>query len=231
MHPLLSYRQFTPHENEDLYNVARNRGHVERSIEKLKNFKILSSIAHYLYPYINKILLVLAYVVNNIDPIFKHIEKDDVKNSDKNADKNKIVTPSDAFATDDQTGENEVNYDFELLDAGNENNGATTSLFDIKIQPKISVKKTQKKNVSKKIIPNKPIPSGSTEELNVEVFLEPNQGNESIEPEIPESQITQKPERKRKKPVHDQNITPTVSTRPTRDRKKSKKLMESEESQ
>ena len=38
---------------------------MERAIARLKIFKILSFIKHDLYPYINKILVILAYTVNS----------------------------------------------------------------------------------------------------------------------------------------------------------------------
>jgi hypothetical protein len=45
------------------------RIHVERAISRLKTFGVLQFIEHSLYRHINKILIVLSYIVNNFDPL------------------------------------------------------------------------------------------------------------------------------------------------------------------
>ena len=64
-------RQFSRSQNEEGYNVARLRIHVERSIGRLRIFKILQFLENSLVPDLNKILIVLAYTVNNLPPLFK----------------------------------------------------------------------------------------------------------------------------------------------------------------
>ena len=69
--------QFSHSDNIYSYRVASLRIHVERAIERLKTFAVLQFLEEPLYKYINDILLVLAYVCNNMDPLIK--VKDDEK--------------------------------------------------------------------------------------------------------------------------------------------------------
>jgi hypothetical protein len=61
--------QFSESQNKETYKVASVRIHVERAISRLKTFGVLQFIEHSLYRHINKILIVLSYIVNNFDPL------------------------------------------------------------------------------------------------------------------------------------------------------------------
>jgi hypothetical protein len=64
-----SVPQFSESQNKETYKVASVRIHVERAISRLKTFGVLQFIEHSLYRHINKILIVLSYIVNNFDPL------------------------------------------------------------------------------------------------------------------------------------------------------------------
>jgi hypothetical protein len=64
-----SVPQFNESQNKETYKVASVRIHVERAISRLKTFGVLQFIEHSLYRHINKILIVLSYIVNNFDPL------------------------------------------------------------------------------------------------------------------------------------------------------------------
>ena len=62
-------RQFSDKENLTGYRIASVRIHVERAIQRLKTFGVLKFIEQRMYKHMNKILVVLAYIVNNFDPL------------------------------------------------------------------------------------------------------------------------------------------------------------------
>ena len=73
--------------------IAIERVHVERAIARLKIFQLLSYIRHDMYPFINRILVILAYTVNNFPPLIdddedEEFEKflDDLEEKDPNED-------------------------------------------------------------------------------------------------------------------------------------------------
>lgn len=51
----------------------------ERAIARLKIFQILSFVRHDMYPFINKILVILSYVVNNFPPLLKDDEEKELE--------------------------------------------------------------------------------------------------------------------------------------------------------
>ena len=57
--------------------VVLSYPHTERAIARLKIFQILQFIRHDLYPYINKILVILSYTVNNFPPLLDDDEDQD----------------------------------------------------------------------------------------------------------------------------------------------------------
>jgi hypothetical protein len=62
--------QFSKADAEETANIARARVHVERAIERIKSFQILSSqISWYMVPYVNDIMTVVAGLVNLSPPI------------------------------------------------------------------------------------------------------------------------------------------------------------------
>ena len=68
-------RQLNDTQNKNCYKVASLRIHVERCIARLKTFGVLRFSNHHLYPYFDKILLILAYVTNMMPPLIADKEK------------------------------------------------------------------------------------------------------------------------------------------------------------
>ena len=64
-------RQFSEQENEDCYNVAQVRIHVERAIGRMKYFQILNFFEHSLFSKIDKVLVCIGYLVNHFPPLIK----------------------------------------------------------------------------------------------------------------------------------------------------------------
>jgi len=62
-------RQFSDKENLIGYRIASVRIHVERAIQRLKTFGVMKFIEQRMYKHMNKILVVLAYLVNNFNPL------------------------------------------------------------------------------------------------------------------------------------------------------------------
>lgn len=58
--------QFSRQENEECYSVASLRIHVERSINRMKYFRILKSLENTLFSHIDKILLCIAHICNHM---------------------------------------------------------------------------------------------------------------------------------------------------------------------
>ena len=48
---------------------------MERCIARLKNFGIMKSINHHMYPYFDKLIIVLAYLVNNMPPLIADVSE------------------------------------------------------------------------------------------------------------------------------------------------------------
>ena len=57
--------------------IAIERVHVERAIARLKIFQLLSYVRHDMYPFINRILIILAYTVNNFPPLIDDDEDEE----------------------------------------------------------------------------------------------------------------------------------------------------------
>ena len=60
------------------------RVHVERSIERLRRFGIMKFIRHTMYKHFNKVLIILAFTVNNFGPLirdkncmYEHVENEE----------------------------------------------------------------------------------------------------------------------------------------------------------
>lgn len=71
MPPFSKGSQFSPEEVEETYAVASVRIHVERSIQRVKLFKILDKIPRELLPYIDKIIHMACVLANLQKPILK----------------------------------------------------------------------------------------------------------------------------------------------------------------
>ena len=69
--------QFSSSQNRECYNIASVRIHVERAIGRLKLFKILTFVDHCMIKHLDKILICLAYTVNNFGPLIKEGKKND----------------------------------------------------------------------------------------------------------------------------------------------------------
>ena len=94
-------QQFSGPQNQDCYRIASVRIHVERAIARLKQFMVLQFLPHDLYKYINKILLILAFIVNNFNPLIA----DDEENESDGSESDGI--DSDGNDHDDQSNEKE----------------------------------------------------------------------------------------------------------------------------
>ena len=64
-------RQFSPSENNRCYKVASVRIHVERTIRRIKYFKIMHSMPQYLAPVADKIMIVICLIVNLMKDLIK----------------------------------------------------------------------------------------------------------------------------------------------------------------
>ena len=76
------HRQFNDEQNKSCYKVARLRIHVERCIARLKTFGIMRSINHHLYPYMDKLLVILASVINNMPDLISEDENHEPEEQD-----------------------------------------------------------------------------------------------------------------------------------------------------
>ena len=65
MPPFAFNPQFTRKEVLERYSIAAVRIHVERAIQRLKTFRTLEHIPHELFPYIDKVMRVVAVLANN----------------------------------------------------------------------------------------------------------------------------------------------------------------------
>jgi hypothetical protein len=63
-------RQFTRNQAEECLRISRARAHVERIMQRLKLFKILTLIPHQYYEIAEEIIQLCAALVNWQDPIF-----------------------------------------------------------------------------------------------------------------------------------------------------------------
>ena len=83
-------RQLNQKERKENLKTARKRVHVERGIERLRRFDIMKFLRHTQYKHFNKILIVLAFTVNNFGPLIRdkncmyeeEVEKEDDINED-----------------------------------------------------------------------------------------------------------------------------------------------------
>ena len=71
-------KQFSKEENEECYQVASLRIHVERSINRMKWFRILKSLENSLFPHIDQILLCIAHICNHLP----HLIREDMNEID-----------------------------------------------------------------------------------------------------------------------------------------------------
>lgn len=70
MPPFLEKKtEFTKEETEETYNIARVRIYVERIMQRLRTYQILSKIPEYLFKYIDSILHMCCVLVNLQPPI------------------------------------------------------------------------------------------------------------------------------------------------------------------
>ena len=76
-------RQFNQQENLEGYKVASVRIHVERAIARLKHFGILNFVEHYLYKYVDDILLVIAFLCNCGKDLIGDTKKETSKSAQK----------------------------------------------------------------------------------------------------------------------------------------------------
>ena len=63
--------QFTDAQNDESYEVARLRIHVERAIQRMKIFNVLKFFPHYLLPEADMIIRIIAFLANNFDDLIK----------------------------------------------------------------------------------------------------------------------------------------------------------------
>ena len=75
-------RQFSAGQNEEGYQISSLRIHVERAIERIKRFRVLKFIERPMLRHLDMILIVLSYVVNNLDPLIKKGENASQENED-----------------------------------------------------------------------------------------------------------------------------------------------------
>ncbi len=69
--------QFTAKENEDCYKIASGRIHVERCIERLKRFAVLTFVTENMRKNIDKILVIIAFIHNCYNDLIKDDDNDD----------------------------------------------------------------------------------------------------------------------------------------------------------
>ena len=81
-------QQFSDAQNRDCYKIASVRIHVERAIARLRQFMILKFLPHDLYKHIDKILKILAFIVNNFNPLINDDDSDeeDTESDTENSD-------------------------------------------------------------------------------------------------------------------------------------------------
>ena len=76
-------RQFSKSQNEEGYQISSLWIHVERAIERIKRFRVLKFIERPMLRHLDMILIVLSYVVNNLDPLIKKGENESKENESK----------------------------------------------------------------------------------------------------------------------------------------------------
>ena len=64
-------RQLNPAERREQLVVARDRVHVERAFERLRRFEVMKFVKHYQYRHFNKLVIILAYTVNQFGPLIR----------------------------------------------------------------------------------------------------------------------------------------------------------------
>ena len=81
-------RHFSKHQNEEGYRISSLRIHVERAIQRIKRFGVLKFIEWPMLRHLNMLLVVLAYCVNNLDPLIAEKKTESV---DEDTDANSNV--------------------------------------------------------------------------------------------------------------------------------------------
>ena len=64
-------RQLNPAQRKENLEVAIERVHVERGIERLRRFKVMKFMSHHMYRHCNKLLVILSYTVNLFPPLIR----------------------------------------------------------------------------------------------------------------------------------------------------------------
>ena len=64
-------RQFSESENKEGYKCSSLRIHVERAIRRLKYFQILTFLTNDLVPHMDKLIVVIAFICNNMPDLIK----------------------------------------------------------------------------------------------------------------------------------------------------------------
>ena len=64
-------RQLNPAQRKENLDVAIERVHVERGIERLRRFKVMKFMSHHMYRHCNKLLIILSYTVNLFPPLIR----------------------------------------------------------------------------------------------------------------------------------------------------------------
>ena len=67
-------RQFSNFENSEGYKCSSVRIHVERAVRRLKYFQVLSFLQSDLIPHVDKIIVVLSFICNNMPELIKRKE-------------------------------------------------------------------------------------------------------------------------------------------------------------
>ena len=86
-------RQLDSAQRKECRKIAKDRVHVERAFERLRRFKVMQFATHHMYRHFNKLVIILAYTVNQFGPLIRdpncmykpeeHVEnEDDIREED-----------------------------------------------------------------------------------------------------------------------------------------------------
>ena len=74
-------RQLNDAQNKDCYRISSLRIHVERCIARMKTFGVMRFVSHHMYQHLDKLLVIISFLVNNMPPLIaeKEEEQNDVE--------------------------------------------------------------------------------------------------------------------------------------------------------
>ena len=64
-------RQLEPKQRKENRDIAKERIHVERAIERLRRFEVMRFMSHHMYKHFNKLIVILSYTVNQFGPLIR----------------------------------------------------------------------------------------------------------------------------------------------------------------